>query len=63
MSFLQITMSEISQPETICSQLFLAEDEGSARKWVKILQELKKVLEKADVAEKKVRVFIILEGF
>jgi len=51
----KITMSEISQPETICSQLFLAEDEGSARKWVKILQELKKVLEKADAAEKKLK--------
>ena len=56
-------MSEISQPETICSQLFLAEDEGSARKWVKILQELKKVLEKADAAEKKVQIFIFLQSF
>ena len=48
-------MSEISQPETICSQLLLAENESSARKWVTLLQELKKVLDKTDLPEKKVR--------
>ena len=47
-------MSEITQPETICSQLLLADNENNARKWVTLLQELKKVLDKTDAPEKKV---------
>ena len=52
--FLQITVSEINQPETLCSQLFLAENESNARKWITLLEELKKVLGKTEVSENKV---------
>ncbi|XP_065052228.1 serine/threonine-protein kinase MRCK alpha-like isoform X1 [Rhopilema esculentum] len=49
----KITISELNQPETICSQLLLAENEQSARKWVSLLHELKKVLDKTEVDEPK----------
>eukprot|EP00794_Sanderia_malayensis_P017614 gene17614-19368_t len=49
----KISMCELNQPETIYNVLVLADNESSARKWVSLLQELKKVLEKTEnVGEK-----------